>query len=427
MRRLLLPLCLVLAAAPAGAADGTPRDFDIPAGEALVALKQFVAQSGAQLIYSAEEVEGVTTKSARGRFPAVTALERMFQGTPLVAARDDRTGGLSVRRTGTPLNSGAGRAGTLSGVVSNVRTGKFLEGVLVRIAALDRQTLTNGRGQFVFSNLPAGAYEVEASYIGLNTASRPVEIRAYAERITLRRDGRIADAHRHCSDGIRRFSTRDTLRNAVRETRSQLPYLLRNLTIDRPNQVWCADITYVPMAQGFLYLVVIMDWASRCVLAWRLSNTLDRSFCVAALEEALTKGKSEIFNTDQGVQFTSTAFTDVLSAAGIAISMDGCGRWMDNVFVERLWRSLKYEEIHLRDYASALEARMGIGQWITFYNQKRGHMAFSYRTPEALWATGAPIAQPPKRKRARPACGHVDNASALPTCPQAQQQQKRAA
>jgi len=205
------------------------------------------------------------------------------------------------------------------------------------------------------------------------------------------------------------------------------PYLLRNLTIDRPNQVWCADITYVPMAQGFLYLVVIMDWASRCVLAWRLSNTLDRSFCVAALEEALTKGKSEIFNTDQGVQFTSTAFTDVLSAAGIAISMDGCGRWMDNVFVERLWRSLKYEEIHLRDYASALEARMGIGQWITFYNQKRGHMAFSYRTPEALWATGAPIAQPPKRKRARPACGHVDNASALPTCPQAQQQQKRAA
>jgi len=178
MRRLLLPLCLVLAAAPAGAADGTPRDFDIPAGEALVALKQFVAQSGAQLIYSAEEVEGVTTKSARGRFPAVTALERMFQGTPLVAARDDRTGGLSVRRTGAPLNSGAGRAGTLSGVVSNVRTGKFLEGVLVRIAALDRQTLTNGRGQFVFSNLPAGAYEVEASYIGLNTASRPVEIRA---------------------------------------------------------------------------------------------------------------------------------------------------------------------------------------------------------------------------------------------------------
>ena len=205
------------------------------------------------------------------------------------------------------------------------------------------------------------------------------------------------------------------------------PYLLRHLTIDRPNHVWCADVTYVPMAQGFLYLVVIMDWASRCVLAWRLSNTLDASFCVAALEEALTKGKPAIFNTDQGVQFTSTAFTSVLSAAGIAISMDGRGRWMDNVFVERLWRSLKYEEIHLRDYANALEARIGIGKWIAFYNRERGHMAFGYRTPEAMWAAGVQITQPPKRKRARPACGHVDNARALTTCPQAQQQQQKAA
>lgn len=204
------------------------------------------------------------------------------------------------------------------------------------------------------------------------------------------------------------------------------PYLLRHLTIDRPNQVWCADITYVPMAQGFMYLVVIMDWASRCVLAWRLSNTLDSSFCVAALEEALARGKPEIFNTDQGVQFTSAAFTDVLSAAGIAISMDGRGRWMDNVFVERLWRSLKYEEIHLRDYANALEARSGIGRWITFYNRQRVHSALGYRTPEAIWAAGVPIVQPPKRKRARPACGHVDNARALTTCPQAQQQQKAA-
>lgn len=205
------------------------------------------------------------------------------------------------------------------------------------------------------------------------------------------------------------------------------PYLLRHLTIDRPNQVWCADVTYVAMAQGFMYLVVIMDWASRCVLAWRLSNTLDASFCVAALEEALTKGKPEIFNTDQGAQFTSAAFTDVLRSAGVAISMDGRGRWMDNVFVERLWRSLKYEEIHLRDYANALEARVGIGRWIDFYNRERGHMAFGYRTPGALWAAGAPIAQPPKRRRARPACGHVDNARALPTCPQAQQQQQKAA
>jgi len=140
----------------------------------------------------------------------------------------------------------------------------------------------------------------------------------------------------------------------------QYPYLLWGLTITPPDQVWAADITYIPMAKGFLYLVVIMDWQSRCVLAWRLSNTLDSAFCVDALEEALSRGKPEIFNTDQGAQFTSEAFTALLRERGIQISHDGKGRYIDNIFVERLWRSLKYEEVYLKAYAQVAEARVGI-------------------------------------------------------------------
>ena len=147
------------------------------------------------------------------------------------------------------------------------------------------------------------------------------------------------------------------------------PYLLRNLVIDRPNQVWSADITYIPIGRGFLYLVAVIDWASRAVLAWRLSNTMDVSFCVSALEEAMARfGRPEIFNTDQGSQFTSAAFTCTLAAAEIKISMDGRGRWMDNVFIERLWRSLKYEDIYLKGYADGREARAGIASWMAFYN-----------------------------------------------------------
>jgi putative transposase len=152
------------------------------------------------------------------------------------------------------------------------------------------------------------------------------------------------------------------------------PYLLRNLVINQPNQVWAADITYVPIGRGFLYLVAIMDWASRAVLAWRLSNTMDASFCVSALEEALARfGKPEIFNTDQGSQFTSAPFVDTLAAAQIRISMDGRGRWMDNVFIERLWRSLKYEDIYLKGYTDGREAREGIAQWFTFYKHASQH------------------------------------------------------
>jgi putative transposase len=172
------------------------------------------------------------------------------------------------------------------------------------------------------------------------------------------------------------------------------PYLLGGLRIERANQVWCADITYIPMAKGFLYLVVVMDWVSRAVLAWRLSNTLGADFCVEALEEALAHyGGPEIFNTDQGCQFTSDDFTGVLERGGIAISMDGKGRCMDNIFVERLWRSLKYEEVYLHAYASVAEAKAGIGAWLGFYNEERQHQSLAYRTPrqiyqEGLWICG---------------------------------------
>lgn len=197
------------------------------------------------------------------------------------------------------------------------------------------------------------------------------------------------------------------------------PYLLRDMTIDRPNQVWAADITYIPIGTNFLYLVAIIDWASRAVLAWRLSNTMDSSFCVAALEEALARfGQPEIFNTDQGSQFTATAFTGVLAAARIRISMDGRGRWMDNVFIERLWRSLKYEDVYLKGYADGREARVGIGSWIAFYNGRRPHQALGDRPPLAVWRAGitAPIGQN--------AVDLMDNASALPTCSQPQQQKQ---
>src|SRR5947199_3853066 len=157
------------------------------------------------------------------------------------------------------------------------------------------------------------------------------------------------------------------------------PYLLGRLSIERVNQVWCADVTYIPMAKGFLYLVVIMDWVSRAVLAWRLSNTLGAEFCVEALEEALFQyGRPEIFNTDQGSQFTSNDFTGTLERHEVTISMDGKGRYMDNIFVERLWRSLKYEEVYLNAYASVAEAKAGIGAWLEFYNEERQHQSLRY-------------------------------------------------
>lgn len=167
------------------------------------------------------------------------------------------------------------------------------------------------------------------------------------------------------------------------------PYLLRGVEIDRANHVWAADITYLPMAKGFCYLVAIIDWASRKVLAWRLSNTLDTSFCLAALDEAVLRfGAPEIFNTDQGSQFTSEAFTDALESRRISISMDGKGRWLDNVFVERLWRSVKYEEVYLKAYGSIAEARKELEAYFDFYNRRRRHQGLDDRTPdEVYWVT----------------------------------------
>ena len=191
------------------------------------------------------------------------------------------------------------------------------------------------------------------------------------------------------------------------------PYLLRGLAIERPNQVWCADITYIPVNRGFLYLVAIMDWASRYVLAWQLSNTLDASFCTDALDEALARhGAPEIFNTDQGSQFTSFVFTGRLQAAGIRISMDGRGRYMDNIFIERLWRSLKYEAIYLHEIADGFQARRLIRDWIGFYNAERPHSALGGRTPAEAYRGETPVDMMDKPLRA------------LTTSPQAQQQQQ---
>jgi putative transposase len=196
------------------------------------------------------------------------------------------------------------------------------------------------------------------------------------------------------------------------------PYLLRGLTIDRPNQVWCADITYIPMAKGFVYLVAVMDWFSRRILSWRVSTTMETDFCVEALREATELyGQPEIFNTDQGVQFTSAAFVDELANGGVRISMDGKRRYLDNIFIERLWRSLKYEEVYIRAYGSVAEARRSLGVWLAFYNDVRPHQSLDYRTPREIFEGAA--------------CEHVDNASAslrdttaLPTCSQAHRQEK---
>ena len=166
------------------------------------------------------------------------------------------------------------------------------------------------------------------------------------------------------------------------------PYLLRGLEINRVNQVWATDITYTPMSRGFLYLVAIMDWHSRYVLSWRLTNTLEAGFCAEALTEALDRGRPDVFNTDQGSQFTSQEFTQVLQDRGVKISMDGKGRYADNIFVERLWRTVKYEEVYLKAYASAGEARRELGAYFRFYNDQRPHQALGYRTPGEVFSEG---------------------------------------
>ncbi len=190
------------------------------------------------------------------------------------------------------------------------------------------------------------------------------------------------------------------------------PYLLKRMAIERPDQVWCADITYIPVQRGFLYLVAVMDWATRHVLAWRLSNTMDARFCVEALTEALARyGNPEIFNTDQGSQFTSFEFTGVLKDAEITISMDGRGRYMDNIFIERLWRSLKYEAVYLHELTDGFKAERVIGDWIIFYNTERPHSVHAGQTPAEAYGAGRPVDM-------------MDKPNGLPTSPPAQQQQQ---
>ena len=165
------------------------------------------------------------------------------------------------------------------------------------------------------------------------------------------------------------------------------PYLLRGVSIERPDQVWSTDITYIPLLHGFMYLAAIIDWYSRFVLAWRLSNTLDGSFCLEMLEEALSRGRPEVFNSDQGVQFTAEAFTGRLKLAGVAVSMDGRGRCLDNVFVERLWRTVKYEDVYLRGYALVPELEQGLQRYFGFYNHERFHQSLDYRTPASVYGS----------------------------------------
>ncbi len=200
--------------------------------------------------------------------------------------------------------------------------------------------------------------------------------------------------------------------SAPHPTNRIYPYLLKGMAIDRPNRVWCADITYIPVQHGFFYLVAVMDWATRHVLAWRLSNTMDVRFCVEALDEALARyGRPGIFNTDQGSQFTSLAFTATLKDAGVAISMDGRGRFMDNIFIERLWRSLKYEAVYLHELTDGFKAQRVIGEWIGFYNTERPHSALEGQTPAEAYGAKRPVDM-------------MDKPDGLPTSPQAQQQQQ---
>lgn len=231
----------------------------------------------------------------------------------------------------------------------------------------------------------------------------------------LRRDGIFVGRHR-----VRRLMRLMGLQAIYQAPRTSqphpehriYPYRLKGLSITRPNHVWCADITYIPVRRGFLYLVAVMDWATRHVLAWRLSNTMDAAFCVEALNEALARyGKPDIFNTDQGSQFTSFEFTNTLKDAEVAISMDGRGRCMDNIFIERLWRSLKYEAVHLHELTDGFHAERVIGDWITFYNTERPHSSLGGQTPVEAYGGATPMDM-------------MDKAHALPTSPQAQQQQE---
>ncbi len=212
-------------------------------------------------------------------------------------------------------------------------------------------------------------------------------------RDLLRAEGHAKIGRRHVGTLMERMGIEALYRkpNTSRKKAGEqvYPYLLRELAIDRPNQVWAADITYIPMRRGFLYLFAVLDWHSRRVLSWRLSNTLTTDFCLEAVQEAMSRyGTPEIFNTDQGCQFTSTEFTGLLKANDIRISMDGKGCWRDNVFVERLWKSVKYEEVFLKAYDSVADAKAGLGGYLSFYNSRRPHSSLDGKTPDTIYFAG---------------------------------------
>jgi putative transposase len=214
-------------------------------------------------------------------------------------------------------------------------------------------------------------------------------------RAMLGREG-LPSGRRHVTTLMRRMGIEALYRRPLTSRRHPkhpvYPYLLRGMAVTRPNQVWAMDITYIPTARGFVFLTVVLDWYSRKVLAWRVSVTMDVSFCIEALEEALERhGTPEILNTDQGNQFTSEAFTGLLADKGIAISMDGKGSWRDNVFVERLWKSVKYEEVYLKAYASVSEARAALGQYLVFYNSRRPHSSLDDSTPNEFYYRHLPV------------------------------------
>lgn len=243
-----------------------------------------------------------------------------------------------------------------------------------------------------FYHRPAGETALNLELMRLIDAQFP-EAPWYGARQMarhLRREGYVVGRKR-----IRRLMAKMGLAPIYQRPRTTVPnpehrvfsYLLRDLVIDRANQVWCADIAYLPMRRGFLYMVAVMDWATRKVLAWRVSNTMEVEFCLEVLEEAMARfGRPEIFNTDQGSQFTSPRFAGLLLKSGVRISMDGRGRWMDNVFIERLWRSLKYECVYLHAFETGSEVRTGLSKWIGYYNARRPHSALAGRTPEEAYA-----------------------------------------
>ena len=222
--------------------------------------------------------------------------------------------------------------------------------------------------------------ELHMKYPFMGTRSIRDQLRSRGHKINRKRVKRLMDEMGMASIAPQPNTSRPGKQHKI------YPYLLRGLRIDRPNQVWATDITYIPMARGFLYLVAIIDWYSRKVLSWRLSISMDTLFCLEALHEAVaTYGAPGIFNTDQGAQFTSEEFTNALKSSNIRISMDGKGRWMDNVFIERLWRSLKYEEVYLKAYETVAEARSGIREWIRFYNRERTHQSLGGQTPQQVY------------------------------------------